>query len=117
MVANLAIGSGSNTVFRKIHSYSVSTDLSVLESVKPDVADYLQSLDRQIFIVEISERAWLETAELLLADYNVTLQLGRNEPIDLYLDQQLGLVVGGTRRGNLVILIPYENRCHSYDGT
>ncbi len=111
-VSTLASASGSNTVFN-IQRFYVYTDVSILEQ-DAAVIRYLESLDRQIFVVEVDPYDYYLVLEYLSAGYDVEIALGSNQPIEFRYTPSLGLVTGETRYGSLVILTPVQGNCHDH---
>lgn len=111
-VSTIASASGSNTVFN-IQRYYVYTDVSLLEQ-DASVIRYLESLDRQIYVVEVNSYDYYTILEYLSAGYDVEIAFGRNEPIEFRYSPSLGLVTGETAYGSLVILSPQQKDCHDH---
>lgn len=113
LFASLAGASGSNTVFQKINRYWVTTNLSQM-SHNAEVSPYLQSLERQVYIIKMSRSLWLKNVELLRSGKQLIIQFGSNRPITFYYEPTLKIVYGQTRYGDLVILDPCDDETLNY---
>ena len=105
-VSSLSVfGSGSDTVFRELSDYYVTSDIDEARSL-PGISVTLDELDFSVLVVKVSASFYVETACIVSHGYEVSTKLDDGTDLSFRWDGDLESIIANGRDGSLYILSP-----------